>query len=648
MHISISSALNHAKSIHEIYSETMSSLWYMQLYKRKYLRFYTFFLLLPFIVCYKVKAQDKDSITMALQPIVVTANRMPVNAQSVNRSVDVIDDLLLKNLPLQSVEDMLQQAANVSVESRGAFGVQSDVSIRGTLFSQSTILLNNMNFNDPQTAHYNFNLPVSAEMIDRIEVLRGPGSAQYGANAFGGVINVITKIPEETSISFHALGGEYGLNGGEVVAQYANESLHSINSISYKKSDGYHTDTDFLLKTIATSDEIDLSGGKLSLAGGYEKENYGAFEFYTPGIPLPSHESLQTGFANVSFSTQLPSLTLTPCFNYRRNTDQFILNLAAPSYYTNLTSTNVVQSEVNAQSQLSKHISLTSGTSLMWDNIISTFEGCHTRTDGALYASLIADLQPWIIDASLRFDSHSDYGNVVCPATSTGYQFGTSGKIYATVGKAFRAPSYTELYINDGFNVGNPKLKPEIGWTYEVGGSYLLFSSGQLSSAFFQNNQEHVIDYVQYNSTNKNFYAVNFDNVTVRGGEVSLRWNNQNSSVGELSISRVLISYGYLDSYIGHDSIYMMKYNNNYPRHQVSCSVIGKLPSSFSGSIGFVHKIKVSGNSYTLADASLSKQAERFIFRVSGTNLLNQSYEENIGVPMPGRWIWFSIDYRIL
>jgi iron complex outermembrane receptor protein len=283
----------------------------------------------------------------------------------------------------------------------------------------------------------------------------------------------------------------------------------------------------------------------------------------------------------------------------------------------------------------------------VWDDIISNYEGVHTRTDGALFASLVADLQPWIINVSLRFDAHSAYGKIICPSISTGYQFGTSGKIYATVGKAFRAPSYTELYINDGFNVGNPRLQPEIGWTYEIGGSYLLFSSIRFSSALFLNDQDNVIDYVEYNSTDTKYYAVNFYHVVIRGTEVSLRWDEMHFSGADVAIKHVSASYGYLDSQTSHDSVYAAKYSNNYPRHQISGSVVATLPFSLSGSIDVVYKVKVSGDSYTLLGTRLTKQIGRIVLNVSGTNLLNQAYEENVGVPLPGRWLWVGAELKV-
>ncbi len=214
-------------------------------------------LTLLFILCNAAGLQAQDSVQYHANPIIVTATRIAADEQMLDRSVDIAGESLLGELALSSVEDVLQHFANISVESRGIFGMQTDISMRGSLFSQNTILLNGLSINDPQTAHYNFNLPFSASTIDRIEILRGPGSSQYGANAFGGVVNVITKIPEETTASVQIMGGENGLVGGEVTAQYADATLHSMNSVSYKKSDGYHLDTDFLSQAITTSNRID-------------------------------------------------------------------------------------------------------------------------------------------------------------------------------------------------------------------------------------------------------------------------------------------------------------------------------------------------------------------------------------------------------
>jgi outer membrane receptor protein involved in Fe transport len=61
-----------------------------------------------------------------------------------------------------------------------------------------------------------------------------------------------------------------------------------------------------------------------------------------------------------------------------------------------------------------------------------------------------------------------------------------------------------------------------------------------------------------------------------------------------------------------------------------------------------VYKVKVSGDSYILLNARFTKQIGRIVLNVSGTNLLNQSYEEIVGVPLPGRWLWAGFELKVL
>ena len=160
---------------------------------------YLFFLTL--IIMFDAQAQDQDSITVELQPLVVTANRIPMNTLYVSRSIDVIDEQTIQKSGASCLEELLQKEANIHIQPRGIFGVQSDASIRGALFSQQLILLNGARINDSQTAHHNFDLPLSLDQIERIEVLKGAGSALYGPDAYGGVINIITRIPDQQSLS---------------------------------------------------------------------------------------------------------------------------------------------------------------------------------------------------------------------------------------------------------------------------------------------------------------------------------------------------------------------------------------------------------------------------------------------------------------
>jgi|GEM_PF-3739607 len=124
-----------------------------------------------------------------LNDIVVTASRVPLTFSDLTRDVIVIGPEEIKNLPVNSVQGLLQYALGVGLEQRGIDGVQSDVTIRGGNSEETLIMIDGVGINDPQTGHHNLNLPVPLQDVQRIEILEGPGSSIYGANAFSGVIN---------------------------------------------------------------------------------------------------------------------------------------------------------------------------------------------------------------------------------------------------------------------------------------------------------------------------------------------------------------------------------------------------------------------------------------------------------------------------
>ena len=115
-----------------------------------------------------------------------------------------------------SIDDLLQFIPGIEVQSRNAFGAQGDITMRGATFTQVLILIDGLKLNDPLTAHFNSNIPVTPAEIYRIEVLRGAAAAMYGADAVGGVIHIQTKafaknLSDETEISGTLNYGEHAL-----------------------------------------------------------------------------------------------------------------------------------------------------------------------------------------------------------------------------------------------------------------------------------------------------------------------------------------------------------------------------------------------------------------------------------------------------
>ncbi|MDP4185283.1 MAG: TonB-dependent receptor plug domain-containing protein, partial [Bacteroidota bacterium] len=140
----------------------------------------------------------------SLEAVQVSAQRAPVTYSQVARIVSVIERSEIEAAPVQSINELLKYLLNVDIRQRGQFGVQADVSIRGGSSDQTLILLNGININDPQTGHFNLDLPVSLESIQRIEILEGPASRVFGPNAFSGAINIITGTDLQNRVKLSA------------------------------------------------------------------------------------------------------------------------------------------------------------------------------------------------------------------------------------------------------------------------------------------------------------------------------------------------------------------------------------------------------------------------------------------------------------
>ena len=223
-----------------------------------------------------------------LEPVVITATRTPKGLSPLARNVSVIDSEDIRNSGARSVEELLKYSLCVDIRQRGPFGVQADPSIRGANFSQVMILINGVKVNDPQTAHHNFDLGLTLDSIERVEILHGHGSSLYGPDAFGGVINIITKKPEKGSGYVDVSYGDHStsiVNGG-----FSEKSgdFGSSFSVEKRKSDGYRPDTDFDVTTLSSNSTLEMPDlGSLELLLGYTDKEFGANDFYAD---YPSRE----------------------------------------------------------------------------------------------------------------------------------------------------------------------------------------------------------------------------------------------------------------------------------------------------------------------------------------------------------------------
>ena len=144
--------------------------------------------------------------------IVVTGTAEPLPLAEADRDVSVVRLPEKQRELYNSWFDLLQLDPVLDLQQRVPGGFQGDLSIRGATFGQTLILLNGLRINDVQTGHFNLDLPIPLEMLSGIEVLKGSGSALYGSDAIGGVVNVRTEPIEPGEFKLLAGVGNFGFN----------------------------------------------------------------------------------------------------------------------------------------------------------------------------------------------------------------------------------------------------------------------------------------------------------------------------------------------------------------------------------------------------------------------------------------------------
>ena len=91
--------------------------------------------------------------------------------------------------------------ASIDITSKGTPGSQADISMRGSSFEGVLVMVNGITVRDPQTGHFSLDIPVRLESVERVEVLRGGGSAMYGSSAAGGIVNIVTRTDTDTTVN---------------------------------------------------------------------------------------------------------------------------------------------------------------------------------------------------------------------------------------------------------------------------------------------------------------------------------------------------------------------------------------------------------------------------------------------------------------
>lgn len=570
-------------------------------------------------------AQQPPAQPPALQEtVVVTGSATPVAFGNLTRTVRVISQEEIARLPARSVADLLRLLANVDVRARGPRGVQTDFTLRGAGFGQALVLVDGLRLNNAQSGHHNGDIPVLVEDIERIEVLAGPGSALFGADAFGGTINVITKRGRGTP-GATLVAGSHGLVDGSASGGFKRGRVRQSVSVGAARSSGFMVARDF--QTVGLTSRTEVGRATTFSVAALDKE-FGANGFYGPS---PSREwttqtmvSAERRFAAGSRVDGQVSVA------YRTHRDRFLWNETRPGEFENRHRTHAVDVVARARWRPTAQASVAGGVEQAGDWIRSSNLGDHdqARTGGFVEAQVGLG-QRVVVSPALRVDRYSTFGTAWSPALGVSAWAGDAVHLRASAGRAFRVPTFTERFYTDPAHRANAALGPERAWSVEGGLDWFPADGWVATAGVFSRWERDVIDWVRASPADR-WQTTNVHRIRTAGAEVGVK------RLGAGWIAA--LDYAWLSSEADR-LVLLSKYSLDFARHSVVMSGGVDLPWQLRAGGRVDVRGRVARPAYALVDARLGRRVGPAEVFLEGANLFNADYEEIRGVAMPGRAI---------
>jgi outer membrane cobalamin receptor len=595
-----------------------------------------------------VKTKEmKDSLAVyMLKGMVITATRTPLAERSAPASVSVIEpDPLTPNV---DAANRLAQTAGVSLGSNGGLGSVQSLSIRGAPAINVLYLVDGIPVNSAQNGLYDLN-KISSD-IQRIEIVRGPASSLYGANAAAGVVNIITQDSKRLK-PYSKINFEKGSFSSQVweatstrpLAQWADISIGA----SWKKNGGQRVNSDY----DGTNYNIGIS------ADPFEKwQAKVSYREYKSANGVPGSLSMSSAIARQKdYQKDLYFKT-----SYDRNSFVAITrNSIENIYYYDPSAAPTInytlQTNVDAQYQQawSPQLLTTLGAGYQLVDCDITNVGKPTLKQKALF--LIQQYKPWeniLFVGSARYDHNYFYPHQISPAISVSYAVQSFLSLFAGYSQAFRAPTINDLYYDDGygFMYGNRNLQPEINYQIESGVK-IESSILNLSFALFQRINREPINWGPIDPSNdySPWTVTNTADAVSRGGEISIDKN----IVPWLSLGG---NYTYCKAVEKDSAEKPLVYQpRNVANFTVSVKDVKLVDDLWLGwkfqarysDIQHTEKPNITLSDFIISDQTFSlKIADaRVYYKVE--NLFNANYETRYGYPMPRRTQSFGVTLEL-
>ena len=636
---------------------------------------------LALIVVPAAGAQVRD--TVQLEELTVTATRLPVSANAVTASVDVITGEELRARGMPFVADALAELPSATVVQGGGIGGVGALFLRGGESDYVKVLIDGVPMNDAGGA-FNF-ANLTTDNVERIEVVRGPVSVLYGSDAVSGIVQIFTRrgagptqltgsveggTDVTSRLALNAAGGRPALHWSAALSRLATDGMYDFNNeygntvLSGRLGGSPDTQTDVAL-TLRYNDArsafpTDFAGvpsdsnqfsTQRQLTAGLDAGRFlsGATEARvavslsrteTGYDDQPDHPGDVNGFGYRSERTMTGSRALLDGRVNLRPSEALVLTLGA-------------QYERETEEIASETESDFGGGPF---TETSAFD--RDRGTGGVYAQAVADMASGLaLTLNARLDENSAFGTFGTARAGAAYRFAGGTRVRGSAGTAYKAPTFCEQYCDQPFIVGDPALAPERVATYELGIEQPVARGiVTIAATAFAQRFEDRIEYVAAPAGEPTYG--NLSAARARGLELA-------ATAAPAAGLRLRAGYTWLDTEItdggGNPSLgegerllrrpaHTVSFSGSYiPADRVTLS-LGVVRVGARDDTDFESGLRGELPAYATVSAGASAELVRgaaavpsFTVTVRGENLLNERFEQTFGFPGRRRMLFAGV-----
>ena len=581
-----------------------------------------------------------------LDDVVVTATRRPISASEALPPMVVIDRDQIERSSAIDVAELLRFHAGVEIARNGGPGQVTSAFIRGANSNHTLVLIDGVKIN-PGTAGGAALQNVTPELVQRIEIVKGPRSSLYGSEAIGGVINIITRrATQSRELGARVQAGRYGLRGASGHLGWREGRFGAGVSATTLSTDGFPTfrdsEDDRGFENDAFNAWVQAGFGRLELEASHWQAS-GNTE-YSDFFRAPQDQDFRDRLSRLQLGWQgagwRSTLTLS---HFLDRIDQGELAVDPEDFVRTERDVLDWQNDLDmiAGLELTAGLSLTSertsGQSFGTPLESAPGRGNADRDEQAAYLQAAFELGAHRFVAAGRHTDHQVFGGVNTWNLEWGRPLGEAWSISAGLGRGFRAPGTSDLYAFGG----NPALQPEVSRSGELGLSYAPVPEHELALSLFRTEISDLVEFVDPDGFGGPLPGrnENIGDARIEGAELSWRgryddWRvttqlllqrPEDRDTGERLLRRAERSA----------TVHLTR---RLGEHEFGLQMLA------SGEREDFGGVRLAG--YVLANLTAQLAlAERWTLRARVENLLDQDYELVDGYNSAGRGLYASLAY---